>query len=79
MLKMTLALLALWLLSATKKHECKWDLCPYKEIVRIEWNDCIIEYGKTERSSDAYKADSVHLEHPTWEYDQIDSLLFNHK
>ncbi len=75
MFRIIMLAIALWIGSTCKNHKCKWDLCPYKEIVRLEWDGCIIEYTQTERSTDAYRVDSIHLEHPTWEYDSIDSLL----
>lgn len=75
MIRLVLIGLVLWIGASTKQHTCKWSKCPYKEIVRLEWDGCIIEYTGTERSTEAYRADSIHLEYPTWEYDRIDSLL----
>lgn len=67
-----------WVFSSCNKpsieHSCKWSLCPYKGITLSEYSI----YAEYEPGSDAYKIDSLHLIYPSFDYDQLDSILFIH-
>lgn len=63
----------------TTGHVCKWELCPYKGVVRFDWHEAITEYTGCEVGTDCYCIDWLHFEYPTYEYDQLDSLLFTPK
>ncbi len=64
-------LILLKVLSCSKPdtgHSCRWKLCPYKGMTEYkhEHADC---------TNDCIKLDSLHLINPSYEYDQLDSLL----
>lgn len=51
-------------------HVCPFKLCPMQGC--SEFNGC----GSCEKGSDCYRLDSVHWEHPTWEYDECEAAIF---
>lgn len=55
-------------------HSCKWATCPYHMIKPSDYRK-IVEYVGNE-GTDAYYIDSLHLAYPTYEYEQLDSMLF---
>lgn len=58
-------------------HECKWKLCPYKGIKEVDHKAAVLSYvGNDSEGTDGYCIDMLHLDNPTLEYDQLDSLLF---
>lgn len=57
-------------------HTCKWELCPYKGVKEADRKTAVLTYTECLEGSDGYCIDMLHLEYPTLEYDQLDSLLF---
>jgi hypothetical protein len=70
-------LLAAKALQKEKGHECKWPLCPYKEVVKKDWDSAVTKYTG-ERGTDAWCIDMLHLEFPNDEYEQLEEKLFKH-
>lgn len=61
-------------LQSNALHACKWPQCPYHGIRPCDYRK-IVEYVGSE-GTDAYYIDSLHLVYPTYEYEQLDSMLF---
>lgn len=59
-------------------HTCPFNGCPYKGITFEQYElSCIAEdENYTEPASDAQCIDALHFLHPSYSYDQLDSLLF---
>lgn len=55
-------------------HACRWAQCPYHGIRPCDYRK-IVDYVGSE-GTDAYYIDSLHLAYPTYEYEQLDSMLF---
>jgi len=73
-MRIILAITALFLFSCNNGHQCRWDLCPYKGVKINDYSAAVYNYTG-EYGTDAYKVDMLHLAHPTYDYDQLDSLL----
>lgn len=58
-------------------HKCKWDKCPYKDVVKANYKRAGLRYTGAEYGSDAVCIDILHLEFPTLEYDQLEDKLFS--
>jgi hypothetical protein len=61
-------------LSNNNKHACRWKLCPYKGITQAQADIAVSEYVG-EACTDAYHIDMLHIQYPTLDADQLDSLL----
>ncbi len=60
-------------------HECKWVHCPYKQVLPANYSAAILQYiGEDSEGSDSYYIDPLHLENPTLEYDDLETLLFTY-
>lgn len=57
-------------------HKCKWDKCPYKEVMRENYKRAVLNYTDSPDGSDAVSIDLLHLEYPTLDYDQLEDKLF---
>ena len=57
-------------------HQCKWDKCPYKGVTADLAHRSVSAYVG-EVGTDAYYLDILHLQHPTYEYEQLEDILFN--
>lgn len=70
---------AIWLVSIgydyTPKHECRWELCPYKGVKPSGYKVAVKAYVG-EEGTDGYCIDLLHLEHPNYEYEELENLLF---
>lgn len=55
-------------------HTCKWDKCPYKGVTTDLANRSVVAYTG-EAYTDAYCLDMLHLQHPSFEYEQLEELL----
>lgn len=55
-------------------HQCRWPLCPYKGITNDKAAKAVANYVG-DSGIDAYYIDILHIQYPTYEYDQLDSLL----
>lgn len=55
-------------------HKCKYRFCPYKGIHYGNYKRAVVLYTG-DYGNDAYKIDILHLEHPTLDNDQLDSIL----
>lgn len=64
-------------LQSNALHSCKWATCPYHSIKPSDYRK-IVEYVGSE-GTDAYYIDSLHLAYPTYEYEQLDSMLLTVK
>lgn len=53
-------------------HVCRWGLCPYKGISIEQYK---VKAEEIE-GSDGYYLDLLHLQHPSYEYDQLEDMLF---
>lgn len=51
-------------------HECSYEHCPFKEQI-IFTEGC----GNCEEDSDCWRLDSLHMEYPYEEYDQLEEKL----
>jgi len=60
--------------AAPVKHTCRWDLCPYKGIERGQAVTYVTTYAMG-ACTDAYYIDMLHIQCPTLDADQLDSLL----
>lgn len=58
-------------------HKCKWQLCPYKDVVKANYKAAVLKYTDSPGGSDAVCIDLLHLEYPTLEYDQLEEKLFS--
>jgi hypothetical protein len=56
-------------------HQCRWDLCPYKGVIMKDATNAVSDYTG-EACTDAYYIDMLHIQYPTLDADQLDSLLF---
>ena len=63
-------------LCAPVKHVCRWELCPYKGITMQQASNAVSEYTG-EACTDAYHIDMLHIQYPTINADQLDSLLIH--
>ena len=54
-----------------RKHSCSYDLCPFKDITRFE-KGC----GNCDQGTDCWALDSLHIEFPYMEYDELEQELF---
>jgi hypothetical protein len=71
-------LLAIGCNKADYGHKCKWDMCPYKGVTADIASQSVSAYvGET--GTDAYCLDMLHLQHPDYEYEQLEDLLFNNR
>jgi hypothetical protein len=61
-------------LCAPDNHICRWELCPYKGIERGQAVTAVTTYAM-EACTDAYHIDMLHIQYPTLDADQLDSLL----
>lgn len=55
-------------------HKCRWDLCPYKGITLDKASKVVANYVGSS-GVDAYYIDMLHIQYPTLDADQLDSLL----
>lgn len=62
--------------NSSNKHVCRWSLCPYKGATPDQWHRVVSNYTGCEEGTDGYLIDILHLERPTLDADQLDSLLF---
>lgn len=51
------------------RHTCSYAHCPYKGIASIDSKDAIMWYTNAASGSDAFAVDSIHFEHPSYNYD----------
>jgi hypothetical protein len=61
-------------LANKNRHACRWNLCPYKGITQKQATNAVSEYVG-EACTDAYHIDMLHIQYPTLDNDQLDSLL----
>lgn len=59
--------------SRVESHSCEWH-CPYTGIFPDQYHSAIERETGSERGTDAYVYDLIHLEHPTLTYDEIEEL-----
>lgn len=59
-------------------HQCSWDKCPYKGVAANLAHKSVSAYVG-EVYTDAYYLDILHLQYPTYEYEQLEALLTNNK
>lgn len=57
-----------------ESHTCRWPLCPYKGITNDKAAKAVANYVG-DSGINAYYIDMLHIQYPTYEYDQLDSLL----
>lgn len=55
-------------------HSCKWELCPYTGTCKPHYKVAVIKYVGS-HGTDAYFIDSLHLAHPSWEYEKLEAKL----
>lgn len=66
--------IAFTIFKANEPHTCKWNLCPYKGITPDEYRTSVAVYVNG-YGTDAYYLDSLHLEYPTAEYEELETKL----
>ena len=70
----------LFIFSCTKPlaegHTCKWSKCPYKAVMTSQWHNKVQEYVGNDESV-GFSLDMLHLQHPTWEYEQLEEAILN--
>ena len=69
-----LIILLIMVLSCSKpilKHECRFDMCPYKGIKKPEYSHAVKVYTQSMVFDEAYKIDMLHLKYPNLEYDDL--------
>jgi hypothetical protein len=74
-----LIILLIMVLSCSKpilRHECRFDMCPYKGIRSVEFSHAVKVYTGSNVFDDSYKIDMLHLEYPSLEYDSLILKLF---
>lgn len=52
-------------------HHCSYEHCPYKGQTEFK-----SEAGGCVSGSDCWILDSIHYEHPKWDYDKCEEYLF---
>ncbi len=57
-----------------KGHSCKWVLCPYKGISLDSAHKYVLQYVGNDKSP-GYSLDILHLQHPTAEYEELETML----
>ena len=62
------------LFATANKHVCRWELCPYKGVTMQQASNAVADYTG-EACTDAYHIDMLHIQYPTLDADQLDSLL----
>lgn len=56
-------------------HKCKWELCPYKNVMPNNYGKAVTQYTGTD-GGDSYSIDILHLEFPAKEYEELEQMLF---
>lgn len=59
------------------RHECGYDLCPYKGLREYQWSDSVASYTQCDKFTDAWCIDMLHLKYPDEDYEQLEDRLFN--
>lgn len=69
-----IALIALISCNKSIGHTCKWELCPYKGVTYNNAIPSVIAYVG-ESGTDAYCLALLHIQYPTYQYEQLEELL----